>query len=620
MIVRDGVVLHASPNQLAAFAARSGKLLWNQPKKYLQHLWYEWKDVFVIGGLVWTWSAELEQTTLDGAGAKGKQQRSTWPRSVNGYDLQTGELKKEVAVGPIFATHHHHRCYRNKATERYILASRRGTEFVDLEQGQHTVQNWVRGTCHVGMMPANGLQYAPPHPCQCYIEEKLNGFNALAPEAKSKSRKVEELESRKVERSKSQKVEERLEKGPAFGISGSSLSALRSSLSDDWPAFRHDSLRTGAVATRVADDATVLWRVPLGRRVAPPVAVGDQVFVSLVDEHHVACLSAQDGRRLWEFAAGARVDSPPTYHEGRVLFGSTDGCVYCLRAGDGQLAWRFRAHPVAADRRLRPAGIGLARLRKRAGPKRRRVLRRRPLVGIGRRHPAVRRRRSHGRIAVPDETRGPALHGREHPTELSSPARRAAGHPGRRRDESLHAFAGLRWGAETPARRTELQTKSGFLDDSYFKRTPWTLAGEYARLIVQDSNSACYVRMFDTLRALDPTVFFTPGGKGYLLFAKNLTGKSETWSQRVPLRIRAMVLTPQRLFVAGPPDVIDPQDPLGAFQGRKGGSLYVIDAATGQRLAEHTLTSPPVFNGAAAARGRLFLAAEDGSLTCLGKR
>ena len=42
------------------------------------------------------------------------------------------------------------------------------------------VNNWVRGTCHMGMMPANGLQYAPPHPCQCYIDEKLNGLNAVA--------------------------------------------------------------------------------------------------------------------------------------------------------------------------------------------------------------------------------------------------------------------------------------------------------------------------------------------------------------------------------------------------------------------------------------------------------
>ena len=90
--------------------------------------------------------------------------------------------------------------------------------------------------------------------------------------------------------------------------------------------------------------------------------------------------------------------------------------------------------------------------------------------------------------------------------------------------------------------------------------------------------------------------------------------------ERVPLRIRAMVLTPGRLFVAGPPDVVDPEDPLGAFEGRKGGLLYVLDSGSGDKLAEHTLPFPPVFNGTAAANGRLYVAEEDGSVTCFGKR
>ena len=34
-------------------------------------------------------------------------------------------------------------------------------------------------------MPCNGLVYNPPHPCACYIEAKLYGFNALAPASKT---------------------------------------------------------------------------------------------------------------------------------------------------------------------------------------------------------------------------------------------------------------------------------------------------------------------------------------------------------------------------------------------------------------------------------------------------
>ena len=141
----------------------------------------------------------------------------------------------------------------------------------------------------------------------------------------------------------------------------------------------------------------------------------------------------------------------------------------------------------------------------------------------------------------------------------------------------------------------------------------------FGRLIVHDANSAYYVRMFDSLRGLDPTVFFTPGQKGYLLFANNLGGKRDAWRTRVPLRIRAMILAEDRLFVAGPPDVVDPKDPLGAFENRSGGLLQVFDAATGEKIVEHNLPSPPVFNGTAAANGRFFIADEQGSVTCFGE-
>jgi hypothetical protein len=80
-----------------------------------------------------------------------------------------------------------------------------------------------------------------------------------------------------------------------------------------------------------------------------------------------------------------------------------------------------------------------------------------------------------------------------------------------------------------------------------------------------------------------------------------------------------MAVAGGRLFAAGPPDVVDPKDPLGAFEGRLGGVLHAFDSATGQLVAEHQLASPPVFHGIAAARGHLYLALEDGSLVCYGQ-
>jgi outer membrane protein assembly factor BamB len=161
--------------------------------------------------------------------------------------------------------------------------------------------------------------------------------------------------------------------------------------------------------------------------------------------------------------------------------------------------------------------------------------------------------------------------------------------------------------------------RSGYLDDTYFKRAPWTFGDNqtYGRLLVHDNRSVYCVRMFDSLKGLDPTVFFTPGARGYLLFARNLGGKQDVWSQRVPVRIRAMALASQRLVVAGPPDVIAARDPLGAFEGRLGGLLYVLETVSGRKLNERTLPSSPVFNGMAVANGRIYLADEAGCVSCL---
>ncbi|MBM3858528.1 MAG: hypothetical protein FJ395_02630 [Verrucomicrobia bacterium] len=619
MIVRDGVVLHASPAKLAALSADTGKVLWSQPKKYIGHLWYSWKDVFVIGDLVWTWSAELEAGEFEG-GKKGKQ-RTSWPKSVNGYDLHTGAQKKEVPVGSIFKAHHHHRCYRNKATTRYILASRRGTEYVDLEEGKHTVHNWVRSTCHVGMMPANGLQYVPPHPCACYIEEKLNGFFALAPERKLKA------ESSKLK-------EERLERGPAF-----ELTTHHSPLTDsDWPTFRRDAARTGSVNTQVPDNAAPVWSVKLGNNATPPIVVGDRVFVAIPDEHHVVCLDARDGKKLWEFAAGGRIDSSPTWHNGAVLFGSADGWAYCVRASDGALAWRFRAAPeerlitvygqlesawpvhgsvlaqggkayVSAGRSSElDGGIHLFGLDPATGQ----VLHQNKLEG-----PDYAVNTAGKLVMCPQPPDGPAEFDSNFRLPMGALSDVMMG------DGKLVFMRSLAFDAELKRQRgdTELSPRSGFLDETYFKRTPWSFGkqADYGNLIVHDKQSVYYVRQFDSLKGLDPTVFFTPGAKGYLLFAKNVGTKKESWSLRIPVRVRAMAQTSDRLFVAGPPDVVDAKDPLGAFEGRLGGLLYAVDSATGKKVSELKLDSPPVLNGIAAANRRLFVATTDGRLVCLGR-
>jgi hypothetical protein len=72
--------------------------------------------------------------------------------------------------------------------------------------------------------------------------------------------------------------------------------------------------------------------------------------------------------------------------------------------------------------------------------------------------------------------------------------------------------------------------------------------------------------------------------------------------------------------VAGEPDIVDERDPLGAFEGRKGGVLNVVSADGGKKLAEIKLDSPPVFNGIAVANDKLFIAGKDGTIIAVGEK
>ena len=88
------------------------------------------------------------------------------------------------------------------------------------------------------------------------------------------------------------------------------------------------------------------------------------------------------------------------------------------------------------------------------------------------------------------------------------------------------------------------------------------------------------------------------------------------------------------LFLAGPPTTLDEEKAFDsylkastqaelagerdAFAGRRGALLYAVSAADGAKLAERKLASMPIFDGMAAARGRLYLSTTDGRVLCLG--
>ncbi len=79
-----------------------------------------------------------------------------------------------------------------------------------------------------------------------------------------------------------------------------------------------------------------------------------------------------------------------------------------------------------------------------------------------------------------------------------------------------------------------------------------------------------------------------------------------------------MVLAGRHLFVAGPPDVVDTDDPMTAFEGRKGALLRAYSAIDGKLLAEYKLDAPPVFDGLIAANGQMYISLENGTVLCMG--
>ncbi len=315
LVIKDNIVLFAGGDRnMQAFNAASGEVIWEAP--HARGGYQSPEDLLVAGGLVW--SAPTTSGRDSGV--------------FTGRDLATGVVKKEFP--PDVETYwFHHRCYIAKATDKFLMPSRTGIEFVDQQKESWDINHWVRGGCLYGVMPCNGLVYAPPHNCACYPEAKLYGMNVLAPA--SPSRRVVAMIS----------DEDRLEKGPAWNIPY----AAPAIKDYDWPTYRHDLGRSGFTRQSIPSSIDVAWKADIGGRLSSLTAADGKLFVADVDEHTVLALDAKTGKTEWSYTTGGRVDSPPTYHEGTVIFGSTDGSVYCVVASDGpmngKLKWRFHAAP-----------------------------------------------------------------------------------------------------------------------------------------------------------------------------------------------------------------------------------------------------------------------------------
>lgn len=655
LIAHESTVVVYAGKALEAFDAKGGQRLWEQ--EVPSSAGEEAPDLFVIDNLVWRGMVPVDA-------ARQPVSKSADAMAV-AYDLRSGQERRRVVACDLRSPEHHHRCYRNKATGQWIISGMEGAEFLNLGGDGHSQNNWLRGACRLGIMPANGLLYVPTDQCFCQPGAKLLGFAAVGAE--------------RVERSVSVPDAERLEKGPAYGQLPAEPTGA-----DDWPTYRHDPARHATTGGAVAPKAAPAWRVKIGASLTAPVAVRGRIYVAARDAHTLYALDADSGKTLWTFTAGARIDSPPTVYEGMVLFGSADGRAYCLRAADGALAWRFLAAPsdcriayfdqfesvwpahgsvlvrdgvayVTAGRSTYlDGGIRLWGLDPRQGTPRYRTT----LAGP---FPSTEQGRELGfyvRGANSDVlvSEGDFLYMRQKKLtpeleEIQVPDLSTMGE----QDVGLHVFS-----------------TAGMLDASGYNRTFWMYSRRWpgfqlanqapksGQLLVVDAENTYAVNPFYRRNVHSPMFF--PAKEGYLLFAdKNTTepqivgeegarppvawlpqnhipregnpgldslafgqdkkmgytrAEAPLWAKWVSIRVQAMVKAGPVLFVAGPPDVLDPADPYAALDGRRGARLAAVSAADGAVLAEQDLDVLPTFDGMIAAGGRLLISLSDGSLAC----
>jgi outer membrane protein assembly factor BamB/SAM-dependent methyltransferase len=662
LIASDTIVMQGGKS-VSAYDAADGRLLWQKTVPPIGG--GEGDDLFVIDGLVYRGMLSVDE--------EGKPVSKSPNVLVIGWDLRSGLEKKRILVKNLRSPEHHHRCYRNKATVRYLISSYEGAEFLDFKADNNCQNNWLRGACRYGMMPANGMLYVPPDQCFCQPGAKFLGFAAVKAEQYNTSEAVAD--------------QQRLEKGPAYGI----VADQQSNPENDWLTFRHDAARSGTTHVSVSANIAVDWKVPLGGKLTAPVAANGRLFLAETDEHTLDALDMTNGKKLWQFIADGRIDSPPTIYRGMVLFGSNDGRVYCLRASDGRLVWRFLAAPI--DRR-----IGCFDQVESAWP-------------------------VHGSVLVDNGTayftagRSTYLDGGIHFYGLE-PASGKILHKGLlegphrdvNKDRDLGfftlgansdvlvsegGFIYMRQKKMTPdlkeVKVNVLSSKgaqdvglhvfstAGLLDGSWYNRTFWMYSKRWpgfqlanqapktGQLLVVDDKKTYAVRTFYRRNVHSPMFF--PGREGYLLFADYNTNEPQivgeagsreplrwlpqsdysrasgnqirtlesdafgldkmigytrteppVWTNWLDVRIRAMVKAGETLFVAGPPDILDSKDPYAAFEGRDGARLVAISANDGKKLSETPLECSPVFDGMIAANGRLFACLEDGSVVSLAAR
>jgi len=596
-----------------------------------------------------------------------------WNDHPMGFDALTGARIGELAPRPYGGTHN--RCHRGMATNRYILGIAFGIEFYDIAAKEMVSDDrWLRSACALGYLPANGMLYHAPDPCACWLGARIRGFHAFAP-------KEPELDYGQVD-GQERLATGPAYAGGARATAGSSddwptyrhdvlrsgqaSTAVPADLGVRWRADLGSPYDRGG------------HNVVCG--LSPPVVAGNRVFVSRKDANEIVCLDERTGDVLWRFQTPCFVDSPPTIADGLVLFGCADGYVRCLRASDGALAWRFRAAPAdmmvlfdgrpgskwpvsgsvlvqnghlycaAGHSSFLDGGIHFYKLDAVTGRMLAHARTEGPRYGIYEQNPFREVKKNQwGRL---ERTRNGYytdyvdIEGARADILVSDGVDVRMGQTRITPDLKISSILREQVAGTAPEGRRWLRPMHLFLDDTYFHRVGWHYSDQYyGGGNAAGAANAGKILVFDDQHSYGAQWEWEPGGRypnhiigqGTRLTCDLLSTENErrgfgasrqddpVWTHVQPLIIRAMVLARatgspgKALFVAAPLERKDTDpDPLAPHLGRSAGQVGVFSATDGKLLGQTDLPAQPVFDGMAAADGRLFLSLTNGRLVCLG--
>lgn len=560
-----------------------------------------------------------------------------------GLDRTTGSIDQ---THPGWYNH----CFPPVATARYLLGGE--MNHIEIATGRAGANQITKGNCDrdAGFVPANGLLYTSPKHCSCY--PMLKGYSALAPAKPGAGPGEPKARDFSVER------------GPAWGTKVDATSAS----AGEWPGYRSDIWRSASAETAVPAKLEVLWTGEVGGwpnvpaavdwkqnlygrgPLTPPVAAGGLAVVAQIDGHRVVAFDAAAGKQKWEFAANGRIDTPPTLHGGLCIFGTRSGWAYCLRSADGQLVWRMRLGaneermvsygqlespwPVAGSPLVLDGVLYMAAGRHPLADGGVRVLAMEPATG------QVKRVKMITSLPMKNFYGGAALE--FEPIDLLTAEARRAGEKG------APYITMSRWQLDPGGAETKVAWESGFAlcrkgaggvlvprgvwtygqrmqylgsgpkpgQPDYIGQAPRPLAAFHGSTLVCSSEDkrTLFRRDFseEDLASFNEKWFnqrhvprgLKPGDRNR---SERLAREAAWWRTVFPAgadrqEIAGVALAGERVFVVG-----------------SLGKLVALDLGEGKVLAERDVP-PPIWDGLAAASGRLYLSTADGKIVCLGEK